>query len=491
MTNDRQTLIEAGIISPPGKNRNVRVPATVKRAKVAAQDIASTYSNLTDMGNARRFVVHADGSMRYLFDRQRWLCWTGKRWAIDSTGEALRLARQAVKGIYAEAAEAPTENDRKALAQHAMRSESESKIRAMVSLAQSEPEIPITLCELDTDPMLLNCENGTINLQTGELRDHRRSDLITKMAPAEYDPEAKSELLESFLERILPDPEVQRYVQKALGYSLTGDTGLEKLFFAYGPPATGKSTLLAAAQAALGDYSATADFETFLQRSNVSGAPRNDIARLVGKRFVCSVEVEDGKRLAEGLVNQLTGGDTVTARFLYSESFEFIPRFKLWLAANNRPSISGPEGAIWRRLVQIPFLEEIPEGERDPEVKARLRGTERPAVLAWLVQGCLAWQRDGLREPKAVQGLTEEYRKESDPLRDFIEECCELTPGAQVGNAEIWRAYQDWAKAGGERYPLGRKRFSQALMARGLDQYRTASERRWIGIGLTWIANDA
>ena len=163
--------------------------------------------------------------------------------------------------------------------------------------------------------------------------------------------------------------------------------------------------MLAAVEATLGDYAATANFESFPATKQCKRTPRNDIARFVGKRFVISVEVEDGKRMAEGLVNQLTGGDTVTARFLYSEEFEFRPQFKLWLAANNRPSISGPEGAIWRRLVQIPFLKQVPEDERDPEVKARLRDAERQAVLAWLVQGCLLWQKEGLDEPEAVRKI--------------------------------------------------------------------------------------
>ncbi len=482
-----EELTELAYGPQPAKKKSRRKQQVVKKKSVRAdRGAAVTCGNLTDLGNARRFVAQAAGNMRYLVDRRKWLHWTGQRWELDRTGKALRLARQAVKAIYAEASEALTETDRKALAQHAMRSESESKIRAMVSLAQSEPEMPITFDELDRDPWLLNCLNGTIDLKTGGLREHRREDYISKLAPTEYDPDARSALWESFLDRVLPDPEVQRYVQKALGYSLTGSTGLEKLFFAYGPPATGKSTLLAAVQAAMGDYAATADFETFLQRSHVSGAPRNDIARLAGKRLVCSVEVEDGRRLAEGLINMLTGGDTITARFLYSEAFEFRPQFKLWLAANNRPSISGPEGAIWRRLVQIPFLEEISEAERDPEIKARLRDEGRPAVMAWLIEGCLLWQKEGLQEPEAVKRLTGEYREESDPLRDFIQECCILEPAAQADNAEIWQAYQEWCKANSERYPLGRKRFSQALMARGLDQYQKGASRArtWVGIGL-------
>jgi len=444
---------------------------------------ARPVQNLTDMGNARRFVRQAAGNLRFLVEQQKWIHWTGKRWEIDKSGESLRVARRAVKGIYAEAAAIQDVDLRKAVAQHAARSENESKLIAMVSLARSEPEVPISLTELDRDPWLLNCENGTFNLKTFELQPHRATDFITKLCPVAYEPDAQSSLWDGFVERILPDPESRRYVQKAAGYSLTGDTSMEKLFFAYGPPATGKTTFLSAIAAVLGDYAATADFESFLQRDHANGSPRNDIARLTGKRFVQSVEVAEGQRFAEALINQLTGRDTISARFLYQEAFEFQPAFKIWLAANNRPRISGPEGAIWRRLVQIPFLIEIPENERDPELKARLCGTERSAVLTWLTKGCQLWQTEGLREPAAVKNLTREYREESNELRDFIDDKCILSPTAQIRGAELWAAYLDWCKAVGERHPLGRKRFSQVLFARGLDQHK-ASDRIWIGISL-------
>jgi putative DNA primase/helicase len=284
---------------------------------------------------------------------------------------------------------------------------------------------------------------------------------------------------------VLPNEENRAFVQRAAGYSLTGDTGEEKLFFAYGPPATGKSTLLRAIAAAIGDYAATADFEAFLINKN-TGGPRNDIARLAGRRFVTSVEVDDGRRLAEGLVNQLTGGDTVTARFLYSESFEFIPQFKLWLAANNRPRVTGTDGAIWRRILQIPFMETIPEGERDPRLKQKLSEKKNlQAILAWLIEGCLEWQRHGLKPPKIVKETTEEYKQEMDPLTGFISDCCIIAGHAQVKNPELWKAYTTWCRENGEKYPLGRKKFTQALSAKGFDQYRDGKNRIWIGVGLT------
>jgi len=353
-----------------------------------------------------------------------------------------------------------------------------------LSLAQSEPGIPITQKQFDCDLWLLNCQNGTINLRTGILRRHERADYITKMVSVKYVPDAQSVLWDNFLRRALPDDEVRAFVQRAAGYSLTGDVGEEVLFFLYGPPATGKTTFLRAIEGCLGDYAATTDFETLIVNKNRNG-PRNDIARLAGRRFVSSVEVEDGRRLAESLINQLTGGEIVTARFMYQESFEFIPQFKLWLAANNQPRISGIDGAIWRRILQIPFDIQIPKEERDHQLKIRLhKPQETAAILNWLIEGCLAWQREGLSPPKAVLAATEDYRTTMDPLEEFITDYCLISPEMRVKNTDIWNAYQRWCASVGEKYPLGHKKFSQALFARGFDQYREPHDRFWLGIGL-------
>ncbi len=461
-----------------------------EKAKKKTQKSRGNFSkkiHFTDLGNAGRLVILYGTNIRYSYESKKWYCWNGKYWEQDRTGKVKRMAKETVREMYAEAANIHDDDEREALITHALKSENESRLKSMASLAQSEPGIPILLDQFDRDPFLLNCENGTIDLRTGNLRNHRREDYMTRVAPIIYDPDARSETWEAFLERILPDPQVRSFVQRFAGYSITGSVREEVFAFPFGPPATGKSTFLRAITATLGDYAATADFEAFLANKN-RGGPRNDIARLAGKRFVVSVEVEDGRRLAEGLVNQLTGGDVVTARFLYQESFEFIPQFKLWLAANNRPKVSGTDGAIWRRLLQIPFNEVIPEKERNPELKNILCDTEitGPAVLAWLVEGCLEWQKEGLNPPEAVKQTTEEYRSEMDPLADFIADKCVVVPHAQVSNPEIWEAYKTWCEENGERWPLGRKRFSQALMASGFDQYPDGGERIWTGIGLAY-----
>lgn len=256
------------------------------------------------------------------------------------------------------------------------------------------------------------------------------------------------------------------------------------LFFAHGPSATGKTTFLEALKTTLGDYAATADFETFLARRNDAG-PRSDIARLAGVRLVSGVEVDEGKRLAEGLVKQLTGGDTVTARFLYRDHFEFRPQLKLWLAANHRPRGSAEDDAIWRRIVQIPFTEVVPERERDPDLKRRLtrEADARSAILAWALKGSFEWQRSGLNVPERVLDYTAEYRAENDPLAEWLEARCRLDPQGIATATELRADYEAWADQNGEE-PISAKKLGAALHARGLRPERARGRRAWRGISL-------
>jgi putative DNA primase/helicase len=262
-------------------------------------------------------------------------------------------------------------------------------------------------------------------------------------------------------------------------------TAEDKLFFAHGPGASGKSTFLEALKAMLGDYAVTADFETFTKKKNDSGV-RNDIARLAGARMVLSIEVEEGKRLAEGVVKTLTGGDTISARYLYREFFEFVPRFTLWLAANDRPHVNASDSGMWRRIVQVPFTEAIPEAERDPNVKTTLKSdpAAQSAILTWAVEGCLEWQQNGLQIPERVREYTEEYRAENDPFRDFFDEKCTIDPTARIRRSHLRRAYENWAQANGE-YALDARKLADALRQRGItDTSKLDSERAWSGIAL-------
>ena len=267
------------------------------------------------------------------------------------------------------------------------------------------------------------------------------------------------------------DVSMLEFLQIAIGYSATGSTAEEKLFFIHGPAASGKSTFLESVKATLGGYTQTANFEAFLQRQQVGGA-RNDIAKLNGAQLVVSIEVDEGKRLAEGLVKMLTGGDTVSARFLYKEEFEFLPQFKLWLAANDAPKVKDNDEALWRRILRVPFECVIPKKDRDPNIKATLRDTNSsgPAILAWIVKGSLKWQQKGLVVPEIIEESTEEYRQSQDPLRDFFDDECEFDPMAYVAVVELRTAYEQSAKENGQRYTLGPKEFNRRLEAKGCER---------------------
>ena len=454
----------------------------------AASDEARTDSGttpLTDLGNAQRLVSAHGADLRYCYSSKTWLVWDDQRWVEDVTGAVIRTAKETVRSMYESASGIVNDDQRTALISHAQRSESEARLKAMIELAKSEPSIPVTPDLLDSDPWLLNVLNGTIDLRTGRLIPHERKHLITKLAPVAYGPDARLSAWDEFLAQATgADPELSGFLQRGVGYCLTGNVSEEVIFFIHGPAATGKSTFLESIKAVLGEYARTADFETFLS-SRRTGGPRNDIARLAGSRLVASIEVDQGKRLAEGLVKMITGGDTVTARHLYRESFEFRPTFKLWLSANHAPRIYADDDAMWRRILRVPFEQIIPKADRDPRVKATLCDPAKagPAILSWAVKGCLEWQERGLAVPDIVQKATDAYRLEEDPIREFVEDCCNVEPNAWTATKDLRKAYKGWCEEN-DVHQIGDRAFRELLKVRGCSARSSNNVRGWRGIGL-------
>lgn len=442
-----QAAKEAGPAASPAKDSIT--PPTVATAT-------------TDLGNAERLEKYFGDELRHCPERGGWFVWDGRRWRQDDAS-VRRMAQEAVRRIYLEAAQSDDRDVGEELVEWAQRSESRRALDAMVSLAEVRETIAAEADAFDAHPFLLNAPNGVVDLKTGKLRPHVRSELHTKVTGAAYDPAARSEAWEQFLHDVTGgDREVQGFLQAAVGYSLTGDTREDKLFFVYGPTRTGKSTFLSTVRAVLGDYARGADFDVFLQdRFAGGGSPKPELVHLVGSRMVVSVEVQDGAQLAEGLVKSLTGGDTMTVRALYRAPFEFRPTFKLWLAANDPPHVRREDEAMWKRILRVPF--DVTISRPDPSLKQRLLTEEaRRAVLAWAVEGCVRWQKDGLNVPQRVIDSTESYREEMDPTSDFFSLACIFEDGAKVTRKELREEYESVCREVGAR-PLGARRFAQAL----------------------------
>ncbi len=439
--------------------------------------------NQTDMGNAERFIRDHGENVRYCYPWGKWLIWNGIRWERDPGDRAHGLAKETVRGIYHEAAAATDEDRRKALAKHATRSEAAEKIRAMLELARSD--VPIAPEYLDADPWLLNVENGIVDLRTGDLRPHRREHLMTKLAAVEYEYDATAPKFQAFLEEVLPSESLRAFVQRGAGYSATGDTSEQCLFINHGGGNNGKSTFQEVIGEALGDYASRTPTETLMVKR--SGGVPNDVARLKGQRFVAASETEEGKRLAESLIKDLTGQDTVSARFMRAEWFDFKPTHKIWLSTNHKPEIRGMDNAIWRRIRLIPWGVTVPKQERDRKLPEKLRG-ELPGVLAWIVRGCLEWQSQGLKEPDEVRQATAAYRGEMDTLAAFIADECVLGDHARVAATPLYDAYRKWCEENGERSETQRS-FGTRLGERGFVRERIKQgpykgRMEWLGIGL-------
>jgi putative DNA primase/helicase len=436
----------------------------------------------TDVGNAKRLVKQHGAALRYCYPYSNWLSWDGKRWQLDVTGEAERRAKDTIARVRIEAALLEDKANRTALWNHARNSESDSRLRAMLSQARSEVGIAIKPDDLDSNPLLLNVNNGTLNLQNGELRPHRQADLITKLAPVDYDPHADCPMWESFLATIMGSkPGLTNFLRRAIGYSLTGDTSERAMFILYGSGANGKSTALETIRAVVGDYAARTPAETLLARRD--NAIPNDVAKLKGARFVSASETDEGRRLAEAQIKDLTGGDTISARFMRAEWFDFKPECKLWLSTNHRPVVRGTDKAIWDRLKLIPFDVRIPEEQQDCKLLSKLK-TELPGILAWAVCGCLEWQAEGLGVPEEVRNATGNYQSEMDVLANFIADACVLTPDARAGATSLFQAYKRWCDDNGER--CGSQRvFSASLTERGFFKRRSGKTgtEEWQGIG--------
>ena len=397
-----------------------------------------TSFNLTPLGTAERFVYEHGNNIRYCQPWGQWLVWNGQRWCRDESSEVHRLAVETVRSIRKHAKSVSDEDLRAKMEVHSRRCETSNSLDGILSLAEKQAGIPILPGEFDRDGMLFNCPNGTIDLRTGLLRSHSREDLITKISLVEYRPNEECPTWLNFLNQILnDDAALIDFMQKAIGYSLTGDVTEKALFFLHGKGDNGKTTLVEAVRRIMGEYAGAVDIEALMKKASNSDKERAT-ADLAGKRFATSSEAGQGETLHEARIKHLTGMGRLVGRRIYGASFEFDPQFKLFIDANHKPHISGTDQAIWNRLRLIPFNVSIPKDQQDKSLLVKL-AAESPGILAWAVQGCLRWRAEGLGAPVAVAQATESYRDEMDPVADFVAECCDDEPEATETFSDLYK----------------------------------------------------
>jgi P4 family phage/plasmid primase-like protien len=435
---------------------------------------------LTDYGNAERLVLRHGDDLRYVHAWNSWQVWDGTRWARDDNDEVQRLAKETIRALGRVAADEEDDERRNRLVAFAMKSEGAPRLAAMIDLAKSERPVPVAPDELDADPWLLNVANGVLHLGSGELLEHRREWLLTKLAPVAHNDDARCPMWHEFLKRVMPNEDDRAFLKRAVGYSMIGMTDEHILLVLYGTGANGKTVFLETVRSLLGDYAHVAPSDLLIARR--PGAIPLEAAGLRGARFVSSAETEDGSRLAESAVKALTGGDTITARRLYGDFFSFTPTHTLWLATNHRPVVRGVDDAIWRRLRLIPFNVTIPEKERDKSLAGSLRD-ELPGILKWALEGALEWQRFGLGESGNIVDATNDYRAESDVFGMFLEDRCEVGARKQIEAVVLYSEYEVWASGEGLR-AMSKIAFGRKMRERGFESVELGKHHAkfWRGV---------
>ncbi|CAM3862094.1 DNA primase family protein [Alkalicoccus chagannorensis] len=427
---------------------------------------------LTELGNGERIAYYNQKKLLYIHGKG-WYVWDGKRWGSDRRGQVEKLTNETLRSITELALSAETKEEVDEIMKWAKKCEGRN-VRTN-SLQDAKPLLTITNEELDKNNLLLNVANGTLHLKNGKLLPHSEDNLLTQYADITFDQEATAPRWQSFLREVFvyeeskePDEDLIHFVQKAIGYSLTGETKEQVMFFLTGEGSNGKSRFISAIQSILGDYAKQTNADTFISKKYESGI-NNDIARLDKARFVAAIESERGQELAESKVKQLTGGDKIAARFLREEYFEFLPEFKIWFLTNHKPIIKGTDEGIWRRIRRIPFNQNFSGKKKDPQLGEKLE-RELPGILNWAIEGYHMWLREGLEEPESVKEATDEYRNEMDLVKPFFDEYCHVALLARDEAKTLYEYYQYHCKINGD-IVMGKRAFMQLLVSKGFKKF--------------------
>jgi P4 family phage/plasmid primase-like protien len=463
----------------------------------------------TEAASARRFVNAYPNELRYCQPWKSWFFWDGKRWKCDKECHVQGLAKAYAEALWEEITDLQTTVDdatAKELERFAKRSNSKLAIENIMSLARSEPGVPVLVDQFDRQHTLLNVENGVLNLETGELTPHDPALMLSKLAPVAYDPAAECPTWIRFIAEItapvddpasLPPPEdagdayeppappsgitLKEYLQRIMGWCLTGLIRNHAMMFFHGKGSNGKSTLINVMLDLLGpDYAIKTPPEFIMVRAHE--AHPTERADLFGKRMVITTEVEEGRRLAESLVKDLTGSDPIRARRMHEDFWEFRPTHKLIVAGNHKPIVKGTDEGIWRRIKLVPFSRIFEDGQKDETLPERLTA-ELPGILNWCLAGCQAWLREGLCEPEIVADATKKYRDEQDVFGNFLLERCIIATWPKVRSQTLFNEYSKWCEQAGER-TMTMKKFSQAVIADPRFERRVSNGVWYHGIGL-------
>lgn len=466
-----------GVKAPVGfalmKSKNPPAASDDKPVPDGFFDVAPTdtkkIGKFTDLGNGEYFAAYYEGKVKYCTQMDKWLIWDKTRWVIDGANQIMVLAGKCVRSMYDHISRMDDDDLKKKLFNHAMKSEDVRKLKAMITVAKGY--MPVSVDELDQDPWLLNSPTGIIDLKTGQLLPHDPEKNMTKIITARYDPLATCPVFEGFIHSVFDgNKNIIGFMQRFLGYCLTGDTREQQFIIAFGDGRNGKGTLLNLIQEILADYAKATPTDVLYSKKFDKAS--NDVARLAGARFVLASEGEKGKKFDEPLIKKMTGQDLLAARFLYKETFEFMPQFKLCMMTNDKPVASEDDAALWARIQLVPFIKKFEGKTQDKTLKYRLRDTqELSGILQWLIAGCLEWQRSGLNPPEEVVSATREYRSENDKLKDWMDDCCVVNENVVSFPKELYRSFQSWSLENGERFIMIHKNFVKSLAKRGFHQF--------------------
>ena len=437
----------------------------------------------TDLGNSERMVDRHGSTLRYVYELKTWIEWIDGRWhVVPSPSDQ---AKDTVRSIYEEAANCADTSRRQELGSWARQSESEGKIRAMINLASKD--LSVSVSKFDTDNDKINCLNGIVDLKTGKLEEHSSERLTMKQAQASLKPDASCSLWLHFLRDVFRgDEELIAYMQRALGYSLTGRINEHCLFVAYGLGSNGKTTLFETVLDVIGDYGRTTEFSSFLATDKPDTRKMEAVGLLRGVRIAVASETDSTKKWNEALVKKLTGGDTLTGTKMYGDQYEFTPTHKLWFQANHLPTAKDASNGFWRRIRIVPFKARFEGKAIDSLLREKLL-KERDGIFAWLVEGArLYLSEKGLGElPQAVAEATEDYRSDSDILRQFISDQLEKSEGSRVKFKDTYEAYNDWRIRNGLEVDRGEQKFfTSSMQERGIPSKKTMHGVMFLGYSL-------